>query len=177
MGIKIIGVVEDIGNFNVSRKFEGMGEGLLLLRLQFILKYPSPFHWLLESRGKPPLDIAVDSTNGAICYIKFFFQDETIKNITDIQLEIKEIQKGIPYFDISEFDEKKYYISEKGSMSTFIMHGDLYIFIVDAKIDMILNVDHDNALLFNEERFCVGLLIKNLSNSELKELMLSKILL
>ncbi len=175
MGLRLSGISKDVNYKKIHRKFESMGENLLLIKLEVFPKSRSPFHWFLEDQKKPPFDIAINPDDGSISYIKFFFQDENLKNLDNVMCRKKQ-QAGIPQFDISSFNEKTYQIFEVGYVESFLNEKSLYLIISNVGVYQFLDLDTNNAMLFNEDDFCAGLLLKNLSEEEIKELVRAKIL-
>jgi|GEM_PF-5573613 len=56
MGLKIVNILENEMEPDVI--FESMGKGLLLIKICYVPKHPSPYHWLNENSRKPPFDIS-----------------------------------------------------------------------------------------------------------------------
>ena len=167
MSLKLNEVKNEIVTL-VDRKFESMGKGLLLVRLDFNTKNQSPYHWFLEDDRKPPFDIAFNPDNGLCSYIKFFFQDEKI--LIDKKIDIGFISKiveGVPIFDLTSYNEKNYQIFENGIMVSCLINNDLFLLIKDKNIGICINVDSKTSLYFDKNNLFTGLQIKSLTDSEI----------
>ncbi|SEJ50077.1 hypothetical protein SAMN05660742_1099 [Propionispira arboris] len=175
MGLKLVGVSRVFNDKKVYRKFESMGKNLLLIKLEILPQKCIPFHWLLENGKKPPFDIAINPYDGSISYMKFFFQDEKIEKF-DVFINQQKKQEGTPQFDISNFNEKNYQIFEKGNVEANLNGKNLYLIISNAGANQVLNLDDNNAMLFDANAFCTGVLFKNLLE-EIGELIRSQILI
>ncbi|AIF51849.1 hypothetical protein [Pelosinus sp. UFO1] len=175
MGLKISKICNKLNNIRIQRNFEAMGENLLLVKLEFLPKCLSPYHWFLEDKRKPPFDIAINPDDGFISYIKFFFQDEKVqKNNSNIKYGKEE--EGYPQFDTSSFDEKKYHIFEQGKLEAYIQEKSLYLIVSKTNSYRCLKLDAYNAILFDETDTFTGVICKDLSAKELGELVRAKIL-
>lgn len=61
------------------REFEGMGKGLVLLKMEPAVKnYGYNYHLFYQNGRKPPLDIAIYPNDFSIEYISYFLQDEHV---------------------------------------------------------------------------------------------------
>jgi hypothetical protein len=176
MELRLSNINDDLDNKRtIHRKFESMGRHLLLVRLDVLPKKGVPFHWLLENGRKPPFDIAINSEDASIRYIKFFFQDEKIQLIDKI-IKNERVQKGMPCFDISIFTEKKYQVLEYGNVEAFLKERELYLIISNIKKCQFFSLDDNNTIIFDNNGFCAGILLKHLLDEEFKELMRSELL-
>ncbi|HMM19085.1 MAG TPA: hypothetical protein PKA10_00005 [Selenomonadales bacterium] len=171
MGLRLTKVEIDNKEKKVVRKCESMGNGLLLVRLDIEPRTQSSFHWLLENKRKPPFDIAINPQNGLISYLKFFLQDEKVKEQGCTMQCGKYQVEGLPLFDLQEFNEKNYQIFEEGQLDAFYDGRNLCITTPDFVGYRCLNLDEKNAILFDEKSFFVGVILKNLSEEEIGELM------
>jgi len=156
---------------SVTRAFESMGHGLLLVTIDFGQDSVSPLHWFLESGKKPPLDVSINSNTGAINSIRFFFQDETLDKSTVKPLCLKKAS-GIPVFDISIFSKNMYQIFEPGKVNTHMHNNDLYFafqknFIANQNISLCLEVSRDISLFFDEHSVFTGFVLKKILNIEI----------
>ena len=176
MGVKLVGVSSNLNDKKIYRSFESMGKNLLLIKLEIFPKKGIPFHWLLENEKKPPFDIAINPDDASISYIKFFFQDEKIEKF-DVLINEKKKLEGIPEFDISDFNEKNYQIFEKGNVEPILNGKNMYLIISNVGVNQVLNLDANNAMFFDDNGFCAGVLFKDLLEEEIEKLIRSQILI
>jgi len=176
-------ILNDIKNeksFSVSRCFESMGTGLLLLSIHTDPKSQYPYHWFLENNIKPPLDIAIDKDTGQFNSIRFFFQDEKINCIKKIPSCLKSLH-GIPLFQVSDFSEDKYQIFEQGNVFAHTKNNDLYLILENhvnsfKSINLCLILSENITFFFDKSNIFIGLCLKDLSISEVSTLELSNLL-
>jgi hypothetical protein len=176
MRLRFSGKYRHIDEINICRSFESMGRGLLLVRLDFQPKHCSPYHWFLESKRKPPFDIALRPEDGSITYIKFFFQDEKIENNNTIINCVVE-NEGLPLFDISDFNDKNYQHFEDGNVDVYLYKRDMHVKVSGAKEFRNINLDKQNSVIVDEEGFFVGLIMKELTQVEINELIQAEVIL
>lgn len=153
------------------RTIEGMGEGLVLFKTSVVNKrIGQNFHLFFEDKRKPPLDIAINPDSGIVEYISYFLQDEKIVE--------REIINKIDYNDglvtIKEdsFDEKSTSLIFKKNFEIFMSNNDIFV-LYEAILNKPLQaykIGNANYLLFsNNYDFC-GMLLRNISEKELKEI-------
>lgn len=85
--------------------------------------------------------------------------------------------KGIPEFDISDFNEKNYQIFEKGNVEPILNGKNMYLIISNVGANQVLNLDANNAMFFDDNGFCAGVLFKDLLEEEIEKLIRSQILI
>lgn len=141
-----------------------------MVRLDIEPRIQSPFHWLLENGRKPPFDIAINPQNGVISYLKFFLQVEKVKE-QSCSMHCEKYQlEGLPLFDLHGFNEKSYQIFEDGEMDAYYDVGNLCITTPGFLGYQCINLDENNAILFDDKNFFAGVVLKNLSKLEHGEL-------
>lgn len=175
MGLKLSKICKEINNIEIHRKFEAMGENLLLAKLEVLPKCLSPYHWFLEDKRKPPFDIAINPDNGLFSYIKFFFQDEKLQQ-TNSYINCVKREEGYPQFDISSFDDRKYHIFEQGKLEVYLYDRNLHLIVSKTNSYRCLEINFYNSILFDERDIFTGMVFKDLSDKELEELISANIL-
>ncbi|MCK4261242.1 MAG: hypothetical protein KAX49_19875 [Halanaerobiales bacterium] len=175
MNLKMIGFYSYTDS-SITRKFESMGEGLLLVRIDKKEKHPSPYHWFFENGRKPAFDISINPDNSLVNYIKFFFQDETIEE-NSFYTEIKDKKDFEPIFQVNKFDKNTFQIFQKNNILAFLHNINNIVMILDNHIaTKEFNIGSDISILFDQEDCFSGVLVKNLRDFELAELKKAKIM-
>ena len=164
----------------VSRIFEPMGEGLLLVRVKCGVGSLVPNHWFFESGSKPPLDIALNAKTGVLESIKFFFQDEVIVEEAS-KVVVAKTSVGTPVFDISMFTAEKYQEFELETVHAFLTGASLYFMLENKlqrniKVDLCLDVSKTLSLFFGVDKCFLGFALHDLISHEIKALGASKII-
>ncbi|NBK94438.1 hypothetical protein D5278_21335 [bacterium 1XD21-13] len=159
------------------RTIEGMGEGLVLFKTGVVNKRVGQnYHLFYEDKRKPPLDIAINPDSGTVEYVSYFAQDEKL-DVYNIINDI-EFKDGLVTIEDDFFDEKNTSISLEKKFK--IVKSDTSIFIlykeVPNKILQAYKIDGFNYLLFSDDFEFYGVLLKNISDKELKEIQNSKCL-
>lgn len=175
MALKISGI-EKLSDFTINRVFESMGDNLLLVTLEVLpSRSNSPYHWFLENNKKPPFDIAISPQNGALTYLKFFFQDEKLSRRNNA-LTCVNYQTGLPLFDINSYSEKIYQRFEIGNVEAYLAGNSLFLISGETCNCRRIYLDEKNALLVDCNDTYIGLALGNLSEEEINELVVAKIL-
>lgn len=158
-----------------TRSIESMGEGLVLFKIKAIDKhFGLNYHYFFEDKKKPPLDLAINPINGAVEYVSFFAQDERLTSKTkNINLCIFETQI---FFDISNFTEE---CSTVSRFNEFELQkdelGNIWVLQKHLMNDMkAYKITEKDFLLFDFQNEFAGILLKNISAFEYKELQTSK---
>ena len=158
-----------------TRSIESMGEGLVLFKIKAIDKhFGLNYHYFFEDKKKPPLDLAINPINGAVEYVSFFAQDERLTSKTkNINLCIFEIQI---FFDTSNFTEA---CSTVSRFNEFELQkdelGNIWVLQKHLMNDMkAYKITEKDFLLFDFQNEFAGILLKNISAFEYKELQTSK---
>ena len=159
------------------RTIEGMGEGLVLFKTSVINKrIGQNFHLFFEDKRKPPLDIAINPDSGTVEYISYFVQDEKLavcNAINDI-----EYKDGLVTIEEDSFDEKNTSISLEKKFKILKSNNDIIVIHEDILNETLkaYKMDNSNYLLFsNDFDFC-GILLKDISEKEIKEIQKSQCL-
>lgn len=158
-----------------TRSIESMGEGLVLFKIKAIDKhFGLNYHYFFEDKKKPPLDLAINPINGAVEYVSFFAQDERLTSKTkNINLCIFETQI---FFDTSNFTEE---CSTVSRFNEFELQkdelGNIWVLQKHLMNDMkAYKITEKDFLLFDFQNEFAGILLKNISAFEYKELQTSK---
>lgn len=172
-----INMIFSVTNTKISytRSIESMGEGLVLFKIKAIDKhFGLNYHYFFEDKKKPPLDLAINPINGAVEYVSFFAQDERLTSKTkNINLCIFETQI---FFDTSNFTEECSTISR---FNEFELQkdelGNIWVLQKHLMNDMkAYKITEKDFLLFDFQNEFAGILLKNISAFEYKELQTSK---
>lgn len=172
-----INMIFSVTNTKISytRSIESMGEGLVLFKIKAIDKhFGLNYHYFFEDKKKPPLDLAINPINGAVEYVSFFAQDERLTSKTkNINLCIFETQI---FFDISNFTEE---CSTVSRFNEFELQkdelGNIWVLQKHLMNDMkAYKITEKDFLLFDFQNEFAGILLKNISAFEYKELQTSK---
>ena len=158
-----------------TRSIESMGEGLVLFKIKAIDKhFGLNYHYFFEDKKKPPLDLAINPINGAVEYVSFFAQNERLTSKTkNINLCIFETQI---FFDTSNFTEE---CSTVSRFNEFELQkdelGNIWVLQKHLMNDMkAYKITEKDFLLFDFQNEFAGILLKNISAFEYKELQTSK---
>ena len=172
-----INMIFSVTNTKISytRSIESMGEGLVLFKIKAIDKhFGLNYHYFFEDKKKPPLDLAINPINGAVEYVSFFAQDERLTSKTkNINLCIFETQI---FFDTSNFTEE---CSTVSRFNEFELQkdelGNIWVLQKHLINDMkAYKITEKDFLLFDFQNEFAGILLKNISAFEYKELQTSK---
>ena len=172
-----INMIFSVTNTKISytRSIESMGEGLVLFKIKAIDKhFGLNYHYFFEDKKKPPLDLAINPINGAVEYVSFFAQDERLTSKTkNINLCIFETQI---FFDTSNFTEE---CSTVSRFNEFELQkdelGNIWVLQKHLMNDMkAYKITEKDFLLFDFQNEFAGILLKNISAFEYKELQTSK---
>ena len=172
-----INMIFSVTNTKISytRSIESMGEGLVLFKIKAIDKhFGLNYHYFFEDKKKPPLDLAINPINGAVEYVSFFAQDERLTSKTkNINLCISETQI---FFDTSNFTEE---CSTVSRFNEFELQkdelGNIWVLQKHLMNDMkAYKITEKDFLLFDFQNEFAGILLKNISALEYKELHTSK---
>lgn len=153
------------------RTIEGMGEGLVLFKTSVINKrIGQNFHLFFEDKRKPPLDIAINPDSGTVEYISYFAQDEKLfvcNAINDI-----EYKDGLVIIEEASFDEKNTSISLEKNFKILKTNNDIIILHEEILKETLkaYKMDASNYLLFYDDFEFGGILLKDISERELKEI-------
>lgn len=148
-----------------KRKFEIMGNKILLVRIDKDDFCLSPFHWIYENNMKPPLDIAINTYDATIKYITFFIQEDELR-ILEKMYNITYVD-ALPTVDINAFNEKKYTFSIFKTFTYEVDRKDMYIIKSDSKdILFAYTLSINDYVLCNSKGDFSGLLLKNISKEE-----------
>lgn len=154
-----------------SRSIEGMGEGLVLFKISAVnRRIGQNYHLFYENKIKPPLDIAVNPDKGTVEYCSYFAQDEKV-----IERAVKNdiwYRDGLVIIEEDNFEEKPPSLSMEKHFEILKSNND--IFILCKNMSNILlqayRIDNFNYLLFsNDCNFC-GILLKDISKKEWREI-------
>lgn len=152
------------------RKIEGMGEGLVLFEVSALEKRVGQnYHLFYADKRKPPLDIAINPSDGTIEYISYFVQDEMIK-CNSIKNEI--INNGVGISITHEnFSENNVHITVESNFEFTKSENDIWILRTDIGNSILTEyeINELNGLLFANNQFC-GVILKNLSEEEIQEI-------
>lgn len=165
----------DTNRLTIQREFEEMGQGLLLVRVASVPKYPTPLHWRLVDGKKPPLDISLNPSTGVFDSLKFFFMDEKIvlsnPDVQDIKVDV-----GSPTFDTSIWTKDQYLVDMEGEFIANFYDEQVFLRFNSDKITNGVALDSSTYLLFNEDSEFCGVLLRELNENELKALTDSRVI-
>lgn len=153
---------------NVQREFEFMGKGLVLLRVTVGGKTPSPYHWILEDGRKPGLDVSFHPTYGSLSYLKFFLQDEKVK-VEPLSLSVNELS-GLPVFEMTEWSESQYYVTEHGTVESVFDGRNLYLIRTGYIPLLCIRVNQSFSMLFADNKAFSGVIFHNIGDDEIQSL-------
>lgn len=152
------------------RDFEGMGEGLVLLKVESEAKNTGyNYHLFYRNGKKPPLDIAINPNDFSIEYTSFFLQDEFI--------QVENSISGIVYSDDNLLISSENFTLDTTNLS-FMKDFDVFfsennLIILEAGIKNSVSgysLSEANYILVAENSNIVGLAFKNISLDEMKVL-------
>lgn len=151
-----------------KREFEGMGEGLVLLKVESMIRNTGyNYHLFYRNSKKPPLDIAINPQNHVVEYVSFFLQDEHIEQVqTNVNIELREESLYFNFEELSvdntalnfqkdfvvQLYEKNLVVIENGYC------GKIYGYLLSG----------NNYILVDNEDNIIGLNFKNISIQELE---------
>lgn len=157
-----------------SRKMESMGRGLLLVKIESSSKSQAPYHFLFENGKKPPLDVALNVSNGMIDYIKFFLQDEKVLKGNKI-VGIEEIEGNVE-ISIAEFDKENYQTFIESDFEISLKDNSIYVSRCEMLPKKAVSLSANTSILFTEDNDFVGLVLSEITVDELKEMNKSEVL-
>lgn len=162
-------------NKQYTRNFEGMGDGLVLLKIERQNKNMEyNYHLFYKNGKKPPLDIAINPREYNIEYISYFLQDETIKvgHKKTIVLDENNLQ-----IYSEEFSVDKMYMGFEKDFETYLIDNCLVILEknADSNIRGYL-LFKNNYILINNHRKVAGVMFDGLSSEELAILYNAKVI-
>lgn len=153
-----------------KRDFEGMGDALVLLKVESVIKNLGyNYHLFYRNGKKPPLDIAVNPNDLAIEYVSFFLQDESIKKQHNL-LKI-DYQEDSLFFSFSNLSIDNTSLNFQNDFDALLVENDLIILEKSfcKKINAYL-LSKDNYVLIDDEDNIIGICFRNISVQELKTL-------
>jgi hypothetical protein len=159
-----------------KRDFEGMGEGLVLLKIESVIKSIGyNYHLFYRNGKKPPLDVAVKPNDLLIEYVSFFLQDESVK-IGQQLLEI-EFQEDSLSFSFDNLSVDNTSLNFQNDFDVFLLENDLIVLEkgFGKKIYAYL-LSRDNYILIDKGDNIIGLCFKNISVQELETLKEAKVI-
>ena len=165
------------------RNIESEGKLLVFFKIQNRKKFLGPNnHYMCKNNenktsreAKTPLDLAICSQSSEIEYISFFIEDEKLCK-DEIKNRVIYTNDSILITD-ERFTFDKRYIDIKMEFNQYIQNRDVFVVAKDAKIDLIgYRLDDDNYVLFDKEDNFSGVVFKNLTDSQMKELEKSNVL-
>jgi len=159
-----------------KREFEVMGEFLILLKVEAVVKNIGyNFHLFYRDGKKPPLDIAINPNNLTIEYISFFLQDEHIK-IKQNSPDIKFYNDRLCLFsdDLSIDNNSLNFIK---AFEISLVKNDLIAIENGYKGEIFAyQVFDSNYILMNKENNIIGFDFKNISTIEMENLKDTKVI-
>ncbi len=171
-------IIEKIfSNKKYTRKIESMGNGLVLFKVEVgDKKIGQKYHLFYADGFKPPFDIAINPCDGTIEYVSYFAQDEVIEK-SDVLPQVISNGVGIRIIH-KDFNENNVHITDEGSFSFSMSDNNIWILRNDiARTELKeYGLDESNGLLFLDNDFC-GMVLRNLSDEEIREIYDSKCLL
>jgi hypothetical protein len=159
-----------------QRDFEGMGEGLVLLKVESEVKNIGyNFHLFYRNGKKPPLDIAINPDNFSIEYVSLFLQDELIKienSLTEIIYKDENLLISYKDFTIDNTN-----LNFKKDFDIHLFENSLIILDVQVKKEVYgYLLSGTNYILVDENNNIVGLAFKNISKNEMDILKDAKVI-
>ena len=153
-----------------ERDFEGMGEGLVLLKVESSNKNIGyNYHLFYRNGKKPPLDIAVNPNDLSIEYVSFFLQDEQVKT-NQIIPEIKFREDSL-FFAFENLSINNTSLSFHKNFVPLLLDNNLAIIGDDVNGEIYgYLLEKDNYILTDNEYNIVGIYFKNISTQELETL-------
>jgi hypothetical protein len=159
-----------------QRDFEGMGEGLVLLKVELEVKnIGHNFHLFYRDGKKPPLDIAINPNDFSIEYVSFFLQDELIR-VENSMPEI--IYKDDSLLICSEcFTINNTKLNFMKNFNVILFENSLIVLEERIKNDVYgYPLSGTNYILVDANNIIVGLAFKNISMNEMKILRNAKVI-
>lgn len=159
-----------------KREFEGMGEGLALLKVESLIKSIGyNYHLFYRNGKKPPLDVAINPSDSMIEYVSFFLQDEFVERVqSEVNIEFKEESLSFSFENLSIDNtalnfQKDFSVQETENNLTIIEkghYGKVYGYFLSP----------NNYILIDDERNIIGVNLKNISIHELDVLKQAKVI-
>ena len=165
-----------------GRSIENMGEKTILFKVKHNSEYLEVInHFCYYNKDNPcmsaklPLDLAICSQKMNIEYISFFCERKFLL-YTRVENKIIYLDDSILITD-ERFTFDKRYIDIKMEFNQYIQNRNVFVIAKDAKIDLIgYRLDDDHYVLFDKEDNFSGVVFKNLTDSQMKELEKSNVL-
>jgi len=153
-----------------ERNIESMGNGLVMFDISLKIKSNRyNYHIFYENGRKPPFDIAINPITNIIEYVNFFLQDEKI--ITDkIINNIVFIENNIKIIS-SDFSETNCEICRNKDID-IVIEGDIIAAIDKNETGSLFGykLNESNYVLLNSEMEISGILLKDITSTELSGL-------
>lgn len=152
------------------RDFEGMGEGLVLLKVESAVKRAGHnYHLFYRNGKKPPLDIAINPNDFSIEYVSFFIQNELIQ-VDDSKLGIVYSEDNL-LISSANFSIDTTNLSFMKDFDILFSENNLIILEEGIKNSVFgYSLNGTNYILVDENNNIVGLAFKNISLDEIKVL-------
>ena len=152
------------------RDFEGMGEGLVLLKVESAVKRAGyNYHLFYRNGKKPPLDIAINTNDFSIEYVSFFIQNELIQ-VDDSKLGIVYSEDNL-LISSANFSIDTTNLSFMKDFDILFSENNLIILEEGIKNSVFgYSLNGTNYILVDENNNIVGLAFKNISLDEIKVL-------
>lgn len=153
-----------------QRDFEGMGEGLVLLKVESEVKnIGHNFHLFYRNGKKPPLDIAINPNDFSIEYVSFFLQDELIRVENSISEITYKDDNLLIYSEDFTIDNTN--LNFQKDFDVLLFENSLIILEARVKNNVYgYSLSGTNYILVDENNIIVGLAFKNISINEMKVL-------
>lgn len=160
-----------------SRNIEGMGEGLVLLKVKVDKKFIGQnFHYFYENNKKPPLDIAINPKKNTIEYLSLFVQDEKLQLKTCTHEIALSEQNLLVFFD--KMSDKNFEEVTYKNFNLMLDNKDVYVIDTQCFSEKLFGykINNNNYIIFDNEDNFKGVVFKNLSNDELEVFYDSKVI-
>lgn len=166
------------------RDFEGMGDNLLLLKIESKIKNSGfNYHLFYRNNIKPPLDIAVNPNDMQIEYISYFLQDELIEIRNQApNVFIKEESLIFTFNNLSVDNLSLNYqdnlsLNYQDNFNAFLVNNGLFILKESFEKEIYAHkLSQDNYILIDKANNIIGVYFENLTLKEFKELKDTKVL-